>query len=120
VLWYVAHVTGNVVLFYVAIILAGFGSNALTIGVPMVLSTLVGPAIVSAIMGFSYVFMNGGGFLASPLDQFITTVTGDSGILASVWIFDIILGVVVLAGLFVVARKVNAIKAKDDAQEAAE
>ena len=67
VLWYVAHVTGNVVLFYVAIILAGFGTNTFTIGVPMILSTLVAPAVVAAVMGFSYVFQNGGGFIASPM-----------------------------------------------------
>ncbi|MDR2108732.1 MAG: MFS transporter [Coriobacteriales bacterium] len=116
VCWLAAHMTGNVILFYVAIILAGFGSNTLTIGVPMVLSTLVAPAIVSAVMGFSYVFMNGGGFIATPLDAAITAIAGADSILSSVWIFDIILGVVVLVGLFIVARQVNAIKAKEAAE----
>jgi MFS family permease len=115
VLWYVAHVTGNVTLFFAAIILAGFGSNTLTIGVPMVLSTLVAPAIVSAIMGFSYVFMNGGGFLSSPIDLALTTITGADSIMSSVWIFDIALGVVVLIGLFFVSRQVNAIKTREEA-----
>jgi hypothetical protein len=112
VLWYVAHVTGNIALFYVAIILAGFGTNTLTIGVPMVLSTLVAPAVVSAIMGFGYVFQNGGGFLASPIDLAVTTIAGADTIMSSVWIFDIALGVIVLIGLFLVAKQVNAIKAK--------
>jgi MFS family permease len=112
--WYVAHITGNVVLFYVAIILAGFGSNTLTIGVPMVLSTLVAPAIVSAIMGFSYVFMNGGGFLASPIALALTAITGTDTIMSSVWIFDIVLGVIVLVGLLFVAKSVNAIKAAEN------
>jgi MFS family permease len=118
VCWLFAHTTGNVTLFFVAIILCGFGSNALTIGVPMVLSTLVAPAVVSAIMGFSYVFMNGGGFLATPLDAAITAIFGADTLLTSVWVFDIILGVVILAGLFFVAKKVNAIKKAQGAAEA--
>ena len=74
VLWYAAHVTGNVPLFYVAIVLAGFGTNTMTVGVPMLLSTFVAPAIVGTVMGFSYVFQNGGGFLASPIDQVVSLV----------------------------------------------
>lgn len=46
-------------LFYVAIILAGFGTNTMTVGVLMLLSMFVAPAIVGAVMGFSYVFQNG-------------------------------------------------------------
>ncbi|MDR0500336.1 MAG: hypothetical protein LBG97_03700, partial [Coriobacteriales bacterium] len=115
VCWLVAHITGNVVLFYVAIILAGVGANALTIGVPMVLSTLVAPAVVSAIMGFSYVFMNGGGFLASPIDMAIAQIAGADTIMTPVWVFDIALGVIILVGLFLVAKKVNALKSASDA-----
>lgn len=107
-LWYVAHVTGNSVLFFVAIILAGFGTNTMTIGVPMLLSTFVSPAIVGAVMGFSYVFQNGGGFVASPIDQFITVIFGADALMSSVWIFNLILGVCVLLILFVIAKKVNA------------
>lgn len=113
-LWYVAHTTGNVALFYVAIILAGFGTNTMTIGVPMVLSTLVSPAIVGAVMGFSYVFQNGGGFLASPIDQFVSMIAGADAIMSSVWIFDVILGIIVLVGLFYVAKKTNEVVVKQE------
>lgn len=119
ILWYVAHVTGNVPLFYVAIILCGFGTNTMTVGVPMILSTFVAPAIVGAIMGFSYVFQNGGGFLASPIDQLVSTVFGMDAIMSSIWIFDIVLGVIVLLGLFVVAKRANALSAQR-AQQVAE
>lgn len=117
VLWYVAHVTGNVALFYVAIVLAGFGTNTFTIGVPMVLSTMVAPAVVGAVMGFSYVFQNGGGFLASPIDQAVSLAFGSDPIMSAVWVFDIVLGVVVCAGLFVVAKKSNAHLKADKAAE---
>ena len=120
VLWYVAHVTGNVALFYVAIILAGFGTNTFTIGVPMILSTLVAPAVVAAVMGFSYVFQNGGGFIASPIDMVVSMVFGADAIMSSVWIFDIVLGIVVLVCLFFVARNANRITAERDAELAAE
>jgi MFS family permease len=120
VLWYVAHVTGNVVLFYVAIILAGFGTNTLTIGVPMVLSTVVAPAVVAAVMGFSYVFQNGGGFVASPLDQLVTVIAGTDAIMSSVWIFNIILGILVAVGLFIVAKNANRLVKERDAVELAE
>ena len=120
VLWYVAHVTGNVVLFYVAIILAGFGTNTFTIGVPMILSTLVAPAVVAAVMGFSYVFQNGGGFIASPIDMVVSMVFGADAIMSSVWIFDIVLGVVVLVCLFFVTRNANRITAEKNAELAAE
>jgi MFS family permease len=104
VVWYIAHVTGNVVLFYVAIILCGFGTNTMTVGVPMLLSTIVAPAIAAAVMGFGYVFQNGGGFLASPIDQAILAVCGSDAILSSVWIFNIILGIILVVGLFFVAK----------------
>lgn len=116
-LWYAAHVTGNVVLFYVAIILAGFGTNTFTIGVPMILSTMVAPAIVGAVMGFSYVFQNGGGFLASPIDQAVSSLFGVDPIMSAVWIFDVVLGVIVCAGLFVVAKKSNALLRAEEASE---
>lgn len=119
VLWYVAHVTGNVALFYVAIILAGFGTNTMTVGVPMLLSTFVAPAIVGAVMGFSYVFQNGGGFLASPIDQLVSTVAGADAIMSSVWIFNIVIGVIVLIGLFYVAKKAKKMSA-DKAAEPSE
>ena len=114
-LWYVAHLTGNVVLFYVAIILAGFGTNTMTVGVPMLLSTLVLPAVVGAVMGFSYVFQNGGGFLASPIDQAVMAVAGSDAILSSVWIFNVILGIVLLLGMFWVAKRAKAMKEADAA-----
>jgi MFS family permease len=104
IVWYVAQVTGNVVIFYVAIILCGFGSNTMTVGVPMLLSTIVAPAIAAAVMGFGYVFQNGGGFLASPIDQAILAVLGSDSILSSVWIFNIVLGIILLVGLFFVAK----------------
>jgi MFS family permease len=106
-LWYVAHVTGNVPLFYVAIILCGVGTNCMTIGVSMVLSVVVAPAIVAAMMGFAYVFQNGGGFLASPVDQVVSMIGVSDSIMSSVWIFNIILGVIVVIGLFLVAKKAN-------------
>lgn len=116
VLWYVAHVTANIPLFYVAIILAGFGTNTMTVGVPMLLSTFVAPAIVGAVMGFSYVFQNGGGFLASPIDQLVSMVAGADAIMSSVWIFNIIIGIIVLIGLFYVAKKANAMKKAEGAE----
>ncbi|WP_165061142.1 MFS transporter [Adlercreutzia sp. ZJ154] len=112
ILWFVAHVTGNVPLFYVAIILAGFGTNTMTIGVPMLLSTFVAPAIVGAVMGFSYVFQNGGGFLASPIDQAILAVFGTNEILSAVWIFNVILGIVLLLGMFWVAGRAKKLAEK--------
>ncbi len=115
--WYAAHVTGNVALFYVAIILAGFGTNAFTIAVPMILSTLVAPAVVAAVMGFSYVFQNGGGFIASPIDQAISMIGGPDPIMSSVWIFNIILGIIVLICLFFVAKKSNKISDEQKAEE---
>lgn len=115
-LWYVAHVTGNIPLFYVAIILAGFGTNTMTVGVPMLLSTFVAPAIVGTVMGFSYVFQNGGGFLASPIDQFVSMVGGADAIMSSVWIFDVIIGIIVLVGLFFVAKRANAMKLSEEAE----
>ena len=112
-LWYVAHVTANPVLFYVAIILAGFGTNTMTVGVPMLLSTFVAPAIVGAVMGFSYVFQNGGGFLASPLDQLVTVIFGADAIVSSVWIFNIILGIILLLVMFWVAKRAKAMSEKE-------
>ncbi len=117
VLWYVAHLTGNIPLFYVAIILAGFGTNTFTIGVPMILSTLVAPAVVAAVMGFSYVFQNGGGFIASPIDQVVSMVGGADPIMSSVWIFNIILGVIVCVCLFFVAKNANKIAAEKKEEE---
>lgn len=117
VLWFVAHATGNVVLFYVAIILAGFGTNTMTVGVPMLLSTFVAPAIVGAVMGFSYVFQNGGGFLASPIDQVVLSIAGTDAILSSVWIFNVVLGVILLLGMFWVAKKANAVKKAEAAEK---
>lgn len=118
VLWYAAHVTGNIPLFYVAIVLAGFGTNTMTVGVPMLLSTFVAPAVAGAVMGFSYVFQNGGGFLASPIDQAVSAIAGADAIMSSVWIFDIVIGVIVLVGLIYVAKKANAMKAAEEASEA--
>lgn len=114
-LWYVAHVTANPVLFYVAIILAGFGTNTMTIGVPMVLSTFVAPAVVGAVMGFSYVFQNGGGFLASPIDQLITVIFGADAIVSCVWIFNIILGIILLLGMFWVAKRSKKLDTQEQA-----
>ena len=102
-----------------AIILAGFGTNTMTVGVPMLLSTFVAPAIVGAVMGFSYVFQNGGGFLASPIDQLVSTVAGADAIMSSVWIFNIVIGVIVLIGLFYVAKKAKKMSA-DKAAEPSE
>ena len=105
------------VLFYVAIILAGFGTNTMTVGVPMLLSTFVAPAIVGAVMGFSYVFQNGGGFLASPIDQAVLSIAGTDAILSSVWIFNVVLGVILLLGMFWVAKKANAAKKAEAAEK---
>lgn len=107
VLWFVAHVTGNIPLFYVAIVLCGIGTNSTTIGVPMILSVVVSPAIVAAMMGFAYVFQNGGSFLASPIDQVVSMIGAGDPIMSSVWVFNIILGIIVIAGLFLVGKKTN-------------
>ena len=117
VLWYVAHVTGNTVLFFAAIILAGFGTNTMTIGVPMLLSTFVSPAIVGAVMGFSYVFQNGGGFVASPIDQLVTSIFGVDALMSSVWIFNLVLGVCITVVLLFIAKKVNVMAKAEEAAE---
>ena len=76
--------------------------------------------VVAAVMGFSYVFQNGGGFIASPIDMVVSMVFGADAIMSSVWIFDIVLGIVVLVCLFFVARNANRITAERDAELAAE
>ena len=68
-------------------------------------------------MGFSYVFQNGGGFLASPIDQAVLSIAGTDAILSSVWIFNVILGIVLLLGMFWVAKKAKAMKAEEAAAE---
>lgn len=103
--WYLGHTTGSIPLFYVGIILAGIGTNALTIGVPMILSTAVAPGVVAAVMGFGYVFQNGGSFIASPIDQLVASITGSQ---ISVFMFDVVLGVILSVGLVMMAKLANA------------
>ncbi|MGV8083986.1 MAG: MFS transporter [Coriobacteriia bacterium] len=102
--WYLGHTTASIPLFYVGIILAGIGTNAMTIGVPMILSTAVVPGVVAAVMGFSYVFQNGGGFLASPIDQVVASVLGSQ---VAVFMFNVVLGAIIAGSLFVIAGIAN-------------
>ena len=62
-------------------------------------------------------FQTGGGFLASPIDPGVALVAGADAIMSSVWIFDIVVGILVLVGLVYVAKKASAMKAEAPATD---
>ena len=121
VLWYVAHLTASVPLFYASFIMMGLATNVLMVGVSMVLSTLVGPAVVGAIMGFAYVFQNGGGFVTAPICQAVMAIFGADALCTSVWVFDIIVAVILGIALFAICKAITkATKGKDVSIEVVE
>lgn len=81
----------NLPIYYVGSFLIGFGMNCLTVGMAMVLSTYVSPAVVAFLMGMNAVAMNCGTFLSSPTSQIFFAVFGADTPVVQVFMMGMIL-----------------------------
>ncbi len=103
-------------LFYTGSFLIGFGCNAVTLGVPMIMSVTVPAAAITAALGLSEVFHNVGAFVSSPLSQAVFAVGGDSFPLKDIFMVTSIFAFIAAAvAIFVGSRaKDNAIRREAD------
>lgn len=97
----------NLVAFYIGSFMIGFGMNMLTVGMAMVLSLYVSPAVVAFLMGMNAVFMNAGTFLSSPTSLVFFAVFGVDTPVVHIFLFGIIMILIVAAvyAFAVIGRK---------------
>lgn len=86
----------TIALFYIGVFVVGMGVNFVSLSIPMTLSVLVNPRIVTAALGFGYVFQNLGSFLGSPFSQMVMAVAPTGAPIRFVWIGSMALGVVLM------------------------
>lgn len=66
----------SVAMFLTGWVLVGIGQQGVTLGLPMVVSTVVDKATASAALGLTFAAMNMGGFLSTPWSQFLASTVG--------------------------------------------
>mgnify|MGYP003256025757 FL=1 len=104
-------------LFYIGAFLIGFGCNAVTLGVPMIMSVTVPAAAVTAALGLSEVFHNLGAFLSSPFSQVAFFFAGPDAGLNVIFIITAVFAFVMTAVSAFVGVKAKAAadrRRKDD------
>lgn len=89
--------------YYVGSFLIGFGMNMLTVGMAMVLSLYVSPAVVAFITGMNALAMNLGTFASSPVSQIFFAVFGANTPVVHIFLFGIILIAIVAVVYFIAA-----------------
>lgn len=66
----------SVAMFLTGWVLAGIGQQGVTLGLPMVVSTVVDKATASTALGLTFAAMNMGGFLSTPWSQVLASTVG--------------------------------------------
>lgn len=91
-------------LFIVGFLVVALGITGVTVGTPMIVSTVVAAAAATAAMGFVTAFMNLGAFLATPYADVVMNATGSASprvVLVASAIFFVVFAVILF---FVVSR----------------
>lgn len=116
-----AHPEMGLACFYIGSFLIGFGANAVTLGVPMIMSVTVPAAAVTAALGLSEVFHNLGAFLSSPFSQVMFAIGGPQMSTNDIFVATAVFAFVMAAlamWVGVRARGAKRRRAKDDAEAA--
>lgn len=103
------HIAPALIVCVIAIAFIGGGSAGITIGTPMVASTVVTPAAYAAAMAFSKVGMDIGAFLSSPYVQLVTMVMNTTDY-SWIYLVDAILALICMVLLFIVVGKAREVK----------
>lgn len=98
--------------YYVGSFLIGFGMNMLTVGMAMVLSLYVSPAVVAFLMGMNALAMNLGTFLSSPTSQVFFAVFGSDTPVVHIFLMGIIM-IAVVAVVYAIAVSGKKIKPEE-------